>query len=64
MFGIAGACNKIKEKKLHDGAHDRHYLTLRVLRGAQESAFTVNLKRQMENFCRKFLAVNEPVPLR
>lgn len=50
MFGIHGACNKIKEKKLHDRARDRHYLTLCVLRGGQESAFIVKLKPQTENF--------------
>lgn len=56
MFGIHGACNKIKEKKLQIRACDRHYLTLRVLRGGEEPAFIVKLKQQIENFAESFFA--------
>lgn len=50
MFGIHDACNKIKEKKLRNRACDRHYLTLGVLRGGEESAFIGKSKQQIENF--------------
>lgn len=50
VFGIHDACNKRKEKELRNGACDRHYLTLCVLRGGEESAFIVKLKQHIENF--------------